>query len=207
MISFAVFGLKINVSVAFAGVTALMCYIDKTGLMFYVMTAVLLHEAGHIVAMYLIKIPPDAVTLKIGAAEIEGVTENGTQKHFIIAAAGPVINILGMAVCFMAYRLFGNLSFALNFNIMFVFALLNLLPILGLDGGDLLFCLLVRKISIKKSRRILIFFSIFNCFIIMAFGIYLFFKENNNPSLMLLALYLFCNLRKSPEFKLSVYKK
>ena len=101
---------------------------DTTGTALPVMAAALLHEAGHLAAMYLLKIKPTAITIYPFGADIAvGQAISSYRDDIIIAATGGAVNIFLAAVTFTFMPVFSGCCA--------LFAAMNLMPIKSLDGG------------------------------------------------------------------------
>lgn len=111
--------------------------------------SVLVHELGHaLTAKYFGKQVEIVLQAFGGYAAYSGGAPLSRPKTFMITAAGPAIQILlGLAVLGFALRFDGLNPNAMHFlqilyGISFVWAILNLLPVLPLDGGRLMESLL-----------------------------------------------------------------
>ena len=107
--------------------------------------SILLHELGHAIAFRVFGSPSEIVLHGFGGAA-QGYRLNRPWKRMLVALAGPAIQ-LGFAVAVyageIAFRLSAIhpvLAVAVNFLLWmnFVWALINLVPLLPLDGGVVL---------------------------------------------------------------------
>ena len=93
------------------------------------MLAAALHEAGHLAALLILKIPVTGLELRAGGAVIRAVLPGG-RREALALAAGPGVNLLLAAFFRQAWPLFGLCNLTLG--------LVNLLPFPQRDGGRLL---------------------------------------------------------------------
>ena len=117
---------------------------------FMLVLAVLLHEAGHILAARLVKAP--LTSLKCG---IQGFSLSfdfsalSYGREFFILIAGSVSGLICAAAAYGFNRNFVYFSV-----VSAVMAIVNLLPIRGLDGGEALACILDYFLLPEQSYRI-----------------------------------------------------
>lgn len=190
MIDFTIFGIKFKVSVGFLGLICLMLYIDKSGLILPVIFAVILHEAGHLFALLLLKCKPERVELKVGAVGIFGDFLLKPKGEFIMFLSGSLVNIFCFSVLYIIYVFLKNPQI-LNYSlVMLVVGVMNLLPVIGLDGGSLMKIFLSSFLKISTASNITLVFSVVTSIAITVLGISIFLNTKTNPSLVLLGIYL-----------------
>lgn len=201
MIRLKIFGIDFGISVGFAGMLCLMLYIDRAGLMLPTLEATLVHELGHIIALCAFKCKPKRIDLKVGAVAVISIAQTSFIGEIIVDLSGSAVNFLFSAFFGATYMLFGS---ALLFNrtlVMLVIGCFNLLPIIGLDGGSIVVCLLGKRLKEKSVRRISFCLSIFCVMGILALGFMVFYETKSNPSMILLGLYLFLGVLLSKKQK------
>lgn len=140
----------------------------------------LLHELGHWLAARMLG---GGVRRFFGggqgfALEIHGLSY---QRELAVVLAGPAVNLL--------------LAAALSGNPFFVFANLalagmNLLPILPLDGGRALRCLLLLRMEPHRCGRILQGLALAFLLPLLGLSFWLFLSSGYNISLLLVSFYL-----------------
>lgn len=187
---FKLFGTEFYVSFLFTAVITAMLAFDRTGFILPLLFAVLIHEAGHLAAMWILDCAPKRVRLVPAAVEITTKINSGGKYEIIIALCGPLVNLLLFATLFVNYLAFGNDSYLTVGLINLLIGLFNLLPVTGLDGGTVLFNILCRKTDPARAGLIMriINFSVAAAALIAA--ITLCFKGQFNLSFFILALYL-----------------
>ena len=132
---------------------ALIYFFDGSGIVSAAVPAVLVHELGHCLALWLCGRHLRRVTVSLSGIELDysGVLE-GIEAVLCIAA-GPAFGLLyALAVSVIGGR-FAELSGALSFAL----TAFNLLPVLPLDGGRLLSALTNSVLAGIVSRGMSIF--------------------------------------------------
>lgn len=185
-----IFNTEIYVSFLFAAVVAFMLVIDRTGLMIPTIFAVLIHEMGHLFAMWIMECAPKSIRLIPASVQIVRAFSPKPHGETAIALTGPLCNIVTFFTLWLNYLVFGNetvLRFALLNLILGIF---NLLPVKGLDGGTLLYGILCRRIEEYRADRVLRTVTMMLAFIALVAGVFLTLNGRFNPSAFILALYL-----------------
>ena len=185
MVKLKLFGVDVWVSYLFLAILSVLVLADKTGMLSNSLLSVVFHETGHFVALKLLcvgftKIEFSLATVRITTREILGPC-----KSAIVAFCGPAINmILSFFVLCPQLNLkhFGAVNI-----VMFIF---NMLPIKGLDGGDVLFGML-NAIGIKGATKVMGCISILVTVLIIVAGCALIYLTHQNVTLLLVGIYLF----------------
>lgn len=152
--SFKIFSTKVTVSFLFMAVLSLMLFSDKTGYALLMICSAVIHEAGHFVAMLLCKCTPTEVKLIPGSVQICAPTVRLKHETFILVS-GPLFNFFAFAVLFLLSDFYDSiklLEFSLINLLYFAF---NILPLCGLDGGSILFNLLLKNKGQKTAEKTL----------------------------------------------------
>ena len=201
MISIKIFGLNFSLSVGFMGIVSLMLYIDRFGLMFPTMVAIILHELGHLIVLLAFRQKPKRIEIKVGAVAIIGNFILNKKRELLMLCFGSAFNFIFGTVFYICHMLFQN-QYLLNFSlVMFVVGTFNLLPIIGLDGGDILKLILLNFLKIRAVNFIIYLLSFFTAFLIVIFGSFVFLDTKSNVSLILFGIYLFLGILISKKQK------
>lgn len=183
-----IFKTELIITFPFALLIALMLACDKTGMISVSLIAVILHEMGHLIALYAYKRPPRKIMLRLcGVQMTQARLFESAVSETVVAAAGPATNLFVSAALLplCEYRFFAALCAA-----GIVIGAFNLIPLSGLDGGDILHCILSEKFS---ARTVYITTCIVNITIILAIailGTFLAIGPLNNPTMLIAAVYL-----------------
>ena len=187
---FKLFGTEIYISFFFAAVITVMLATDRTGLLIPTLFAVIIHEIGHLFAMWLLECAPKRIKLIPASVQITNSFSKKYDNDIKIAICGPLVNLVLFAVLYINYITFKNenvLNYALINLLVFFF---NSLPVSGLDGGTVLYTLLLKKYDINKAAlTVKIITVVFGAALLFA-AIVLTIKGRLNISLYIIAVYL-----------------
>ena len=140
-----------------------------------ILVLLLLHEGGHLVAMKMRGMKTKGMYFIpfLGAAAVSEDEFPSREAEGFVALMGPTV---GLALCLFSYLLYeitGDIEFAAAAGWMALINLLNLLPIMPLDGGRVL-----RSISFSFNSRSGMYFTFFGMIIgtivLIKMGVYLF---------------------------------
>lgn len=187
MIRFWRFGVCIQVSIFYLAVITIVSFLDQTGIAIWGFLSSLIHEMGHIAALYLV-----GGGVKLLSFELTGIRMTIKQslslwKEAVVLSAGCVVNFL---CCILCMR-FGLLSGA---TVNLCIGAFNLLPSKALDGGRLLTLILNSFMSLEKADRFSFGFSVFTSAILIIFGLKIFFVSYN-PTLLATGIFLLFSSR------------
>lgn len=173
----------VHISVPFLCGLILFLLFDRTGLGGQMVLAALVHELGHLIAMAALGEQPQSIVF--GGFGVRMERRQGTrlsyQKEIWIYAAGPAVNLLA------ALLFFPNPQIC---RVHLLLGLFNLLPMGVLDGGQILRCILQKKMEMARGdfwRR-----SVSLCcgslLVLLALAIFL--TSGYNASLLSTSIYL-----------------
>ena len=188
---FKLFGTEIYISFLFAAAVTIMLLTDKTGYMLPALFAIILHEMGHLFMMWILECSPKRIKLIPTSVQITAPFQKRYRNDFLVAVSGPVVNILLFSTLYFNYLAFGNevtLYFALLNLVIGVF---NLLPVKGLDGGTILFCVLEKYKGPDKAAVILKIITIILAATLISTAITLTVRGKINISVYIMGIYLF----------------
>lgn len=190
MVDFKLFGVKFSVSIGFLCLITFMLYVDKTGYMLPTLEAVLLHEAGHIFALMGLKEPPEKVVLRVGSIALCGRYNLSYKNTAVMLISGPLINFAAAFLYLLLYKFLEKEMFLIKGLIMLLVGGFNLLPVSGLDGGELAAFFLSKFLKSSTATRVQKGVSLVFCLFALLLGIFVFLRSKKNPSLILFAIYL-----------------
>ena len=186
---FKIFNTKIYVSFLFLAFLAVFLIIDKSGFALPMILASLCHEFGHLFSMWIFNAAPKEVNLIPGSIQI--VSSFTTIKNNIfISLSGPITNLIIFFTLFLNNKLFETDDFLIFALINLILGLFNLLPIRGLDGGSVVYNIILFYTNEQKSEIVVNAISVVSAVLIMGIALILTFIGQTSISAYLLALYL-----------------
>lgn len=187
---FKLFGTEIYVSFLFAAVIAFMLATDRTGLVIPTLFAALIHETGHLFAMWAADCRPKRIRLIPASVQIVRGLSPKPHGEAAIAVCGPGANIAVFLALFLNFLLFKN-DAVLTFAILnLILAVFNLLPVSGLDGGTLLVCFLSRKCDINSAEGTVRIITALLSAAAFVVGVWMWVSESFNLSVFIVGVYL-----------------
>ena len=157
---FSVRGCAVRVHPLFFILLAFLCLGGAGTLVFAFFTVLTLHEAAHCLCAVYFHIPVAQIELTPfgGSMQIDQIAALPPGKAFFLSCAGPLCNAL-----FFAVSVFIACRYAIRCDILLYFIqcnlymlLLNLLPVLPLDGGRMLLSLLSKRFDRAQILRALL---------------------------------------------------
>lgn len=182
----------VRVSFLFIAVLFIALVNQNSSLPIILLISALLHEAGHLVCIFLTRTKVCAVYFNIfGMKIVRGINPRlNYRDECKIALMGPCVNLL-------VFLLFLTMFFCLKSVILLQIALINafmamfnLLPIFCLDGGSALYSFLsMRKSSFTAHKAVRKVSFVFVVPLIL-FGVFQLFNTKYNFTFLLVGLYL-----------------
>lgn len=152
----------------------------KTPFLSEMLTAIALHEAGHLIFARMLHIKIKRLTLLVTGASIEAERQLSYTDELLFALGGPLFGIFGFfltihpALCIDEPFFYEHL---LPFSIIsLLLGLFNLIPLPSLDGGRIVKCLVRMSFSINVADMILQIISFLTLFSIWLFSVYFLLK-------------------------------
>ncbi len=186
---FKLMGTEIYISFLFAAVVTLMLVIDRTGLIIPTLLAVLLHEAGHLFAMWVMDCNPKSIRLIPASVQIVRSFSPKPDGELAIALCGPIANLTVFTALILNWVAYGNESVLKFAMLNLILGAFNLLPVNGLDGGTVLAELLCRKYEEYVAYRVIHYITIVFAVLAAGVGVFLTISGRFNISVYIVALY------------------
>ena len=158
----------------------------------HVLICAVVHEAAHICTFIALGAEiKDIEILSFGlSASLKNTMKLSCKKEIICAAAGPTANIV-FAVIAMLLTYFPNIEGAeFLFYCNAALAGINLLPIVPLDGGRIIYFLLLDVLEVKKADIIAKIIAFLLLVPMTVFGVWLV-LYNKNVSVLMICVYLY----------------
>ena len=184
-------GCKISVSPIFMSAVTLMLIFDKTGMFIYVVLSAGIHEMGHIIALRLFGNYPRRISLSPFSLEIiPAHPPSGIFQEISVSFGGAAANLIASGVLL-------PLGFSLKEPFFTAFAasntalcIFNLLPLSGLDGGDILMIFATAILDSKRAAFLCKTVSMCVSFTGIIAGIIIFCRLQK-PALLIFSIYAF----------------
>jgi len=146
---------KILVKPGFVLLCAVLILFGDAEVLVPMLLASLIHELGHITALYLLggRLGTLRLTASGACIDPEPGSIGGWAKEAVLCLAGPLANLLLAALCIPAVSEGMDLALFLGCNLLA--GGFNLLPAAPFDGGQALFCILLRVCSPVTAERVL----------------------------------------------------
>ncbi len=160
---------------------------------FLVFLWAVLHELVHLIFITAFSCAPEKITFSVFGADIVRGNKLHTtiEKEFIINLSAPVLNlVIGIFLFYLDNKSSNNIiSKSAEANL--VLGLFNLLPFYNFDGGNALRCLLNKIIVENITEKILTIMSVITATLFSVVSTYIFFNLNQNPSMIIISVYMF----------------
>ena len=187
--------IKIEISFTVICIAGICVILGITSGFVWCAIAVLIHELGHLLMMLRLGFLPEKI--KISGFEIkifDSKRQSRSEKqNFFIIFSGPAVNFICFIPFYLLYLL-GNgnfLPFALaNLSV----GLFNSLPVLSLDGGQMIFILLKRRLNPARAEKTVDIITLITIFPLAVLGFAVLFKSKYNFSLLFICAYLIISL-------------
>lgn len=182
MLTFSVCGIRCRVSLLFPALITALLICQQDTIIVVCFVASVAHEMGHLLAMLIFRVPPKECVLGLFGVRIGLVNHmRSYRRNLWIALAGPVTNMLSFGLLLL-------LSMYEAAAVHFCLAVLNLLPVTVLDGGEILRCILME--CGKETDSILRFTSAFTIFLILSLGFWIALDRRGGLTLLIVGIYL-----------------
>ena len=171
--------MQIHVTPGFFLILAIYYVMEHSGLFWCIVPAILLHEAGHALAIRICGGRISALTFSASGLRMDYRGQFSYWCDALIAAAGPFVNLICAFLFAVLYRLGRHIwIYAAGINL--ILATVNLIPAESLDGGAILEALLYRFLPIPHAHRILRMVTVIFSALILIFGLYIGIKTRYN---------------------------
>ena len=157
--------------------------------------AVIIHECGHLFAMLICKSPPDKIKISLFEIKITNSSRqlNTTRQNIFIIFFFFLVNFICFILFYLLYLC--NSEFLLPIAMAnLCTGLFNMLPVMSLDGGQLMYVILSRKFSEKSAERIINITAVIILFPLTVLGFMVLLNSKYNFSLLFVCTYLIASL-------------
>ncbi len=181
-------------------VVSLALYLDEQGVVPVALLACFFHELGHLITLYALGGRLSYLRLGWAGAEMAVVGQLGYGGEVMLALSGPLANfILAVATAYRgSFPLFCGLNLAL--------ALVNLVPVGGLDGGRILHGIWGGLWGEDRAQRIQDGINLAIGFLLLAGGIAIW-VLGGSVTLLLFAIWVLWSVKIQKNSKKTLAKK
>lgn len=185
MLECRILGVRCRFSLLFPALLTTLLLLQPEGMAISCLLASVIHELGHLLAMMLLKCLPKQCVLGAFGMRLEiGDRQAGYRSNVAVSLAGPLVNLACAAGLWM-------LSRPEQGAIHLLLCLFNLLPVSGLDGGEVLRCLLSLRWEPHRVERGLRLFSVGILTVLTVVALWLIMTGQGNGTLFIVCGYLF----------------
>lgn len=189
----SLFGGGLKIHPLFVAVAVPAVLFGNAGLVMAFLLAVCIHECAHMLTAKAVGLSVESLyVLPFGcAAEISGMGGANAARAMLTAAAGPVAGIFTASILTLLPA-----GYADSYVLLFVWANLalaavNLIPVLPLDGGRILFAVLKTVVSERAAWRALNWGGVIAGLGMCGFGAYMLAGGSMNPTWLVMGVFLF----------------
>lgn len=161
-------------------------FIEPTVYLGLIFLSILLHEAGHLAVMAAFGIGIEKITLLPIGIDIE------RKQKYISYPKEILLSLAGITVNLLVFFIFKKYEFFAYTNLLY--ALVNLIPVKGLDGGYALEAFLLSVFECDRAERISKVISFIFLIFLWMLGVYILFVLNGNISIFALSVFLFVTI-------------
>lgn len=155
--------------------------------------AAAIHESGHFFAARLLGLPFSLFRLSVRGAVLRTRGQRFSYgAEILLCAAGPAANLIFGAVWQL---FFGGIFVRMNLFL----ALLNLLPVPGLDGGRILFCGISYAAGPGTAQKVITVLSFFSVIFLWLLSVFFLIRYGMTLSLLLFCCSIFIKVFLSPS--------
>lgn len=186
MLKLVISGTEFRIGLLFPAVLVILFTLDKTGIPAWCVAASAMHEAGHFITMYLFRCRPSLVSIGLFGIRVEQNVNKPVSymQSMLISLSGPAVNLVSFAVLLV------TTGTTVPAMIHLIIAVLNLLPIESLDGGQALYFLLAGHSGEERAERICFCVSIVVLVPLATVGFFLLLRSGYNFTLLVVSIYL-----------------
>lgn len=157
--------------------------------------AAFIHEVAHVIFIRLCGNTIDTIEVHAFGLNIIKKGFLNYKQDIIIALSGPLINLILFFISYYIWLNFFPLEMLSIFcGVNFLIFLINILPVLPLDGGRALYSFLLLKYDILYAQNLFFWLSLFVSIALFIIGCIVFIHTRYNLSLMIISLFLVFNV-------------
>ena len=162
--------------------------------------AIVLHEIGHILMARLCGVHMGGLRIDLFGARLKLMGVMSYRREAVIAAAGPLLNLLSVAILLAVTRMdisgcLGGEGLVETFVLVSLgLAAVNLLPVRSLDGGRVLYCILAPLLGERVADAVLVLGTALCLGGLWVFSVYALLRVGEMLSLFAFSVCLLCRM-------------
>lgn len=165
-------------------ITAGICIVSGNSDMYIIAFSAIIHELAHYAAASFCGFKPDNFIIKGFGIELVGGRYFSSGVLLFVAVCGPLVNIIMACVAFEM----GSFKFCIiNLSV----AVINLIPALPLDGGQILYALMCNATNRKTAKKVTTVSGKISGSLITILGVMMLCVSKMNFSLLYIGLFVF----------------
>lgn len=180
--------IKFHISLLIVPVAAIAAFTGCVPQFVCAYAVMVLHECAHLIAAMCIGLKPDTFCLSPFGAHLtlKNKIVRSLSDEIILYASGPLLNgVLAVVCLYLGFHALYRMNTALM--------LMNLLPVMPLDGGVILKRILSRSIGKSAAEKILTSISVICSLLFLAAAIYGWYIKRLNISMFIMTVFFMGN--------------
>lgn len=191
-------GTEFRISFTFLALILLALTVKNLNTLSIVLVFAILHEAVHLIFIYLFSSPPKRVSLSLFGACIErgDCVNKSFLKEIIINTSAPLFNLIIALFFYLLSQVSKGRGELLNilYETNLVLGIFNLIPYHNFDGGNALFNILLSFVNQAVANKIMTAVSLVVAIVFSIISTIVFFNYNHNYALLFTSLYMLLSL-------------
>ncbi len=163
---------RIELGSGFLLLLAFIYFFDESGLLASLFPVVLVHEAGHVLAMVFFGAYPTRLKATLAGFTIDYSGDTNDRQEMLVALAGPAFGFVFSVLCARLGQRLSSEYLLMCAGLGFVLNVFNLLPAMSLDGGRILDYFLRTAYGDENAPRIIRVVGLVSVFLLLGFGLY-----------------------------------
>ncbi len=192
---FKIFSIPVTISYTYICIIAVCIITNQFTSFLYCILAVIIHETGHLLPMKHFRCLPDKIKISLFEISISGSLrqQKSLKENLIIIFFGPFANFICFILLYLLYLIYG-VALQLPAYANLCVGLFNILPVMSLDGGQLLYLMLGCRLSDKSAEKCVDVITFIVLFPLAALGFLVLFNSKYNFSLLFVCVYIIMSL-------------
>lgn len=191
--SIKIHGCNIYISYPLVVFLTLSIFFDNSKVILFSLICAILHETGHLLCMGLYGCSPHCINIGLFDVAIrdDDFDIRYSGKHLLVLFAGSAFNFIAATFFAIIYACSQNADTKLLCLTNVYLGVFNLLPVYGLDGGNILFEMLSKSLTYDKALIVVKCVSFVILMVLFTNGILVLIDNKYNFTYLITSCYLF----------------